>query len=81
MRKFLIILFIFGIAGCSNKAIYNKLRLDKRDKCAKEPPSTYFECIERTNKSYEEYERERNEKLGTQKRINAVITVEHNNET
>jgi len=52
---------MFGIAGCSNKAIYDTFRLDQRYKCAKEPPTTYFECIERTNKSFEEYERERKE--------------------
>ncbi len=61
MSKLLIVLVMFGIAGCSNKAIYDKLRLDERNKCVKKPPPTYFECIERTNKSYEEYERERKE--------------------
>lgn len=62
MNKLLIVLVMFCVAGCSNKAIYDKLRLDERNKCVKEPPPTYFECIERTNKSYEEYERERERK-------------------
>lgn len=62
MNKLLIVLVMFCVAGCSNKAIYDKLRLDERNKCVKEPPPTYFECIERTNKSYEEYERERKRK-------------------
>ena len=35
----------------------------KIDSGANVPPSTYFECIERANKSYEEYERERKELL------------------
>lgn len=61
MNKLLVILVMFGVAGCSNKAIYDNFRLDERNKCAKEPSSTYLECIERTNKSYEEYERERKE--------------------
>jgi len=61
MSKLLIVSVMFGVAGCSNQAIYDKLRLDERNKCVKEPPPTYFECIERTNKSYEEYERERKE--------------------
>lgn len=63
MSKLLIVLVMFGVAGCSNKAIYDKFRLDERNKCVKEPPPTYFECIERTNKSYEEYERERKESI------------------
>ena len=59
MNKLLIVLVMFNVAGCSNKALYDKLRLDQRIKCVKEPPTTYFECIERASKSYEEYERER----------------------
>lgn len=62
MSKILVVLLVMlGSAGCSNKAIYDKFRLDERSKCAKEPSSTYFECIERTNKTYEEYKRERKE--------------------
>lgn len=57
------VLVMFGVAGCSDKAIYDKLHLDERNKCVKEPSATYFECIERTNKSYEEYERERKESM------------------
>ena len=53
------VLFMFSIAACSNKEIYDNLRLEQRNQCVKEPQRTYFECIERTNKSYEEYERER----------------------
>ena len=59
MSKLLVILMLCGIAGCSNKAIYDNARLNQRNECIKEPPPTYFECVERTNKSYEEYERER----------------------
>ncbi len=65
------VLVMFGVAGCSNKAIYDKLRLDERNKCVKEPPPAYLECFERTNKPYEEYERERKELSETQKRIDA----------
>jgi len=68
MSKLLMVLLMFGIAGCSNKTIYDTFLIVERNKCAKEPSSTYFECIERTNKSYEEYERERKEILGAQKR-------------
>ncbi len=69
MSKFLMVLVMFGVAGCSNKAIYEKFRLDERNKCVREPLPTYFECIERTNKSYEKYERERKEISESQKRI------------
>ncbi|MFT7559812.1 MAG: hypothetical protein ACI93R_001727 [Flavobacteriales bacterium] len=63
MKKLLILLVVLEVFGCSNKAIYDNIRLDQRNKCIKEPPPTYSECIERTNKSYEDYERERKEVL------------------
>ncbi len=47
MSKLLIVLVMFGAAGCSSNAIYDKLRLDERNKCIKEPPPTYFECVKR----------------------------------
>ena len=56
-RKLVVVLLVLGGAGCSNKAVYDNFRLYERNKCAKEPPPTYFECVERTNKSYEEYAR------------------------
>ncbi|MEE9338376.1 MAG: hypothetical protein V3U87_09870 [Methylococcaceae bacterium] len=71
MSKLLIVLVMFGAAGCSNKAIYDKLHLDTHNKCIKEPPPTYSECIERTNKSYEEYERERKESMEDYEEQNA----------
>ncbi len=69
MRKLLMIVVIVGSAGCSNKAMYNQFLLDERIKCAEAPSSTYFDCLERTNKSFEEYQRERKEITERQKRI------------
>ena len=76
MNKLLIVLVMFSIAGCSNKAIYNNIRLNERNKCFKEPQKLYFECVDRTSKSYEEYERERKEMLQTQKKIDAENSKE-----
>lgn len=63
MNKLLIILMLLGVAGCSNRAIYENLRIQQRHDCLKEPPAVYEDCIERTNKSYEQYRREREEAL------------------
>jgi hypothetical protein len=60
MNILLITLLILGVIGCSNKAVYENIRINQRNDCIKEPPPAYDECIERTNKSYEEYQRERN---------------------
>ncbi len=71
MSKLLIVLVMFGVAGYSNKAIYDTLRLTERNKCVKEPPTTYDECIERTNKSYGEYEHERKKNMEVHEEQNA----------
>lgn len=71
MSHLRVVLVLFAVVGCSNKAIYEKLRLDERNKCAKEQSSTYFECLERTNTSYEEYERERKESVMADKKQHA----------
>ncbi len=63
MKKLPILFVIFGVAGCSNQALYDNVRSHQRKECLKEPSATYSECIERTNKEYEEYERERQEAL------------------
>lgn len=59
MHKFLIMAAILSIAGCSNKAVYDNIQINNRTECNKAPPAQYEECMERANKSYEEYERER----------------------
>jgi len=61
---YLVLLIALSIGACSNKAIYDNIQLNNRNDCAKLPPSQYDECMERANKSYEEYERERKEALG-----------------
>ncbi len=54
-----LILVLINVTGCSNKVMYDNLRLNQRQKYAEEPRTTYVECIRRTNKSYEDYERKR----------------------
>jgi hypothetical protein len=59
----LIVLVGLVLAGCSNRAVYDNIMLDQRNRCFNEPPPVYSECIERTSKSYEEYKREQQELL------------------
>lgn len=63
MIKALFVFFVLASTGCSNKAMYDNMRIHQRNECLKAPPPAHAECIERTKKSYEEYERERNELL------------------
>lgn len=57
------VLVMLGATGCSNKAVYDNMRINQRSECHNEPPPNYVECIERTEKTYDEYERERKELL------------------
>jgi hypothetical protein len=55
------IVILFQFVACSNKAVYDNIKLNNRQECVKLPPSQYDECMENTQKSYEEYNRERKE--------------------
>ncbi len=56
-------ILLLGVAGCSNKGMYDNLRIHQRHQCLEEPPPASVECLQRTNKSFEEYKREREEAL------------------
>lgn len=64
MYKLSVLVALVFLAACSSKAVYDNIQINNRDECRKGPPSQYEECIERANKSYEEYERERKEVIG-----------------
>ena len=59
MHKILMACIVFSMAGCSNKAVYDNIQHNNRRACNTVPPAQYEACIERSNKSYEEYKRER----------------------
>lgn len=63
MKTILMTLALILIAGCSNKATYQNLQINQRNKCLELPQSRYDECMKGVDKSYEEYERERQEYL------------------
>ncbi|WP_157610859.1 hypothetical protein [Arsukibacterium perlucidum] len=48
-----------GTAGCSNKAVYQNLQLNKKQECRRLPVTEYDDCMRGMEQSYEEYERQR----------------------
>jgi PBP1b-binding outer membrane lipoprotein LpoB len=58
------VFLVLIITGCSNKAVYDNIRHSNRQACANVPPPQYEECLDRSGKPYEEYERERKEVVG-----------------
>lgn len=63
MHKLLIFVLLSAVVACSNKATYENIQINNRNECAKAPPAQYDECMARANRSYEEYQREREELL------------------
>lgn len=58
-RALLTVLLIINVTACSHKATYDNIRLHNIQRCIKQPPPIYDECIDRNSKTYEEYEQER----------------------
>jgi len=63
MKFYLVLIIVSSMVGCSNRAIYENVQINKRNECMKLPLKQYHECMEKVNKSYDEYERERKETL------------------
>lgn len=65
MNKLIVALAVFVLAGCSNKAVYDTTRLQLRNECLEQQlsPTGYQKCFERADKTFEEYQREREEAL------------------
>jgi hypothetical protein len=63
MKALLMLLAHILVAGCSNKAVYDNLQHNQRLRCEQLPLSEYERCMRNTDKSFEEYERERKEYL------------------
>ncbi|MGI9285498.1 MAG: hypothetical protein ACR2P1_08910 [Pseudomonadales bacterium] len=57
----LVTLLTISTAACSNRAVYENIQAKNRLDCQKLPLSQQEECLQGSNKSYEEYERERQE--------------------
>ena len=63
MKYLLIIFALLSLAGCSNRAVYENLQTNKRHGCLKVPQPDYEKCMEGMDKSYQQYEQERQEAL------------------
>jgi len=68
LRILSMLLALLAISACSNRAIYENLRLQQRTACLKEPPSLYEACMEGARQPYDDYRREREEMLQDSKR-------------
>ncbi|MBW8190354.1 hypothetical protein K0504_04835 [Neiella marina] len=64
MRAIVSILTLsIALAGCSHQSWYDGIQTSKRNDCMKLPQSEADQCLNETNKTYQEYERERQEAL------------------
>lgn len=63
MKTILLSTLLLTFFGCTSKGAYESIQVSNRIECSRVPLSQYDECIENTNKPYDEYERERKELL------------------
>lgn len=49
------------VSGCTYRGAYQEMQREQLRQCVEEQGIPYHECLERTNKSYDEYMRERQE--------------------
>ncbi len=61
MKTYLLLLTVLLMAGCSNRAMYENLKIEKRNHCLTLYPSQFEECMQGMDKSFDEYETERKE--------------------
>lgn len=59
-----IFLSVFGCSillftACSNRAVYESVRLNQQNECQKLPPGEYEKCMEQHEMDYDDYQRER----------------------
>lgn len=59
MRPVLVLVAVCLLAGCSNRAIYDNIRFDRKNECLQMPATMFDACMERLDMSYDEYQRER----------------------
>ncbi|MDB4838137.1 hypothetical protein OAH87_06710 [Marinomonas sp.] len=59
MKYIPLLLSIFILSGCSYKGAYESVQFSNLQQCYTLPQSQQDACIESTQKSYDDYERER----------------------
>lgn len=64
MRSFILVVMASSLMACSQQAMYSQFQQNNRLECQKETiPNLYQECMERSQLSYEEYQRQRRQLL------------------
>lgn len=61
MKTTLLFLAFLMISACTNRGIYDSLQASRRFECTKLPPIHYQKCMDDANKSFRQYELEREE--------------------
>lgn len=60
MNKLLVLIVVLSLMACSKQAVYENIQMHQRFECQREqPPGRYQECMDQVDKSYSEYQRQR----------------------
>jgi hypothetical protein len=63
-RKYVAALLLISLTACTKQQYYEGLKAERRTECLEYPVSEYEDCIDETQKSFEEYSTERKEVIG-----------------
>lgn len=67
MRFFAAIAGSLTFAGCTHQNIYDNIQQDKARRCIEKPESQYEQCMQDASTPYEQYQREREDYLNSEK--------------
>jgi hypothetical protein len=62
--KAILLVIIVSTLGCGNHVYYEEQQFANRNECYQLPLSQREECLQKTNKRFDEYNRERKELIG-----------------
>jgi hypothetical protein len=64
MQNYAAVFLLLGLTACTQQHYYEGLKAGRRASCLEYPESEYKDCIEETDKSYDEYQGVRKEIIG-----------------
>lgn len=67
MKKLIFAVAVFTLSACTSQELYHYVQHNKVQDCRKMVDPLYEECMEQYGKSWEDYERERQELLAEEK--------------
>ena len=63
-RKYLLALLLITMTACTKQQYYESIKAGSKASCLEYPESEFEDCVDETNTSFEEYQRQREQVSG-----------------